>query len=188
MTGAICLRNDDKAEVVQILKDGNPAFAGAMLYSKYQTVDRVKELIANGDILELHEKINPVKDESHYIVKKRGRKEKKCIQDHVCIFLGRDVISDDLSCEDEKMKAKSRTYNASLTFQLISVIEGVDYLYVFDANNEKWTTITVNDKEAKPIKVDYMFYAKNLLYRDDITNLSEIEKRKLKLLCCVNGK
>ena len=174
MTGAICLLEKDKASVIQIGRDGNPAFAGAMLYSKYQTEEKVRSLMELGDLIELHEIISPTRYSDHYIEKRKGKAKKACLQPNVCVFADRDVFD-----ENEK-NHEAREYTPNV--KLVYICEGVDFLYVFNVKSGKWSTYAIDaffEGEFRQLKIDYPFYVKNLLDRNDITVLSSIERTRL---------
>ena len=91
MKCAICLESDNGYQTVTVDTDGSPAFVGAILYGKYQTLKRVEKLLKLGDLFELHETISPITNLGHYILKDGSRVQEVRLQEGVCISKYRDV-------------------------------------------------------------------------------------------------
>lgn len=178
MKCAICLKSEKDYKTITVDTDGSPAFAGAVLYAKFQTAKVVERLIKLGDLYELHENISPVSNLGHYILKDGKRVQEVRLQEGVCISKYRDVRQIDGNLIKKNKPIKARVYPNPKT---VCLCEGVDYVYVFDADKEEWTTWGVDGKsnQFEQIKVHYMVYIKNLIYRDDMSDLTETEKGRL---------
>lgn len=191
MDAAICLEVENGYEVITVDIDGSPGFTGAVLYAKYQTLSRVKKLIKLGDLYELHETLKPTDNLGHYILKevskvKEGNKVKEIskvkevkLQEGVCVSKQRDTRQFEGDTIKKAGNFSSRFYKYKSPF-LVWLHEGVDYVYVFNPELEQWSTYAQNTRTTvKEIKVDYHLYIKNLIYRDDLSELTREEKERL---------
>lgn len=178
MRCAICLEKGKDYHTITVDTDGSPAFVGAILYGKYQTLKRVEKLLKLGDLFELHETINPITNLGHYILKDGSRVQEVRLQEGVCISKYRDVRQIENGVIKKKSSIKPRVYPNPKTACLC---EGVDYVYVFNAAKEQWTTwgVDAKSKQFIKLKVNYMLYIKNLICREDMSELTETEKSKL---------
>lgn len=181
MTAAICYRTqDNKYKTITVEMDGNPAFAGATLYAKYQKAERVVKLIELGDLLKVGEKLSPKSSIGHYILYSGDKEVEKRLQEGVCLSKYRDIhqITKNNVIKRNK-KEKPRLYD-NLTS--VYICEGVDYIYSFDSENNNWSTWGIDYKTGyfKSLQIRYLPLIKNLIYRDDISELNDEEKENLK--------
>lgn len=181
VTAAICLETETGYDVITVDIDGNPAFCGAILYAKYQTEEKVRKLLKLGDLQELHEKIRPVPSLGHYILKEGKRVKEVRLQEGVCVSKKRDIrqIKNNIIKKCYTV-TKARSYKCNNPY-IVWINEGVDCLYLFNPKLERWTTYAkeIRSGKFKEIKVNYPMLIKNLLYRDDISELTEEEKQRL---------
>lgn len=179
MKCAICLESDNGYQTVTVDTDGSPAFAGAILYGKYQSYKKVERLLKLGDLFELHEELNPVPNLGHYILKDGSMVQEVRLQEGVCISKHRDVRQIEAGRIKRKRPIKPRVYPNP---KMACLCEGVDYVYVFNKGKEQWTTwgIDSKSKQFEKLKIHYMLYIKNLIYREDMSGLTETEKNNLK--------
>lgn len=178
MRGAICLKTTVGLSTITVDTEGSPGFAGAVLYAKYQTEKDVRKLLKLGDLYELHEKTNPVDNLGHYILKEKEKVVEIRLQEGVCISKYRDVRQVEGSIIKRKSEIKPRIYkNPKVAY----ICEGVDYVYVFDVKTSRWVTYgcDMRTNEFGQLKINYLLYIKNLVYREDISALSETEKNRL---------
>lgn len=91
--------------------DGYPSHNGAILLEHYQDEDKIKQLIAYGDVSILAENIEPDQDKPHDFDDR---------QDGVCLFYGRDRGEDGI---------KTRTHKGDVN-------EGEEFDYLF--KDGKW--------------------------------------------------
>lgn len=179
MNAAICLEVENGYEVITVDIDGSPGFVGAVLYAKYQTLSKVKKLIKLGDLYELHENLKPVDNLGHYILKEGNQVKEVRKQEGVCISKKRDVRQIEGDIIKKAGNFSSRFYKYKSPF-LVWLHEGVDYVYVFNPELEQWSTYAQNSRTTvKEIKVDYHLYIKNLIYRDDLSELTREERERL---------
>ena len=180
MTAAIGIKRGSEIDVITVEKDGNPAFAGATLYAKYQKAERVAKLIELGDLVKVGEKLNPKSSLGHYILTdEKGRVEQR-LQEGVCISKYRDVHQIKGSVVKRNKRQKARVYS---NLKVAYICEGVDYLYIYDTEKENWVSWGLDYKTGafKKLKIHYIPLIKNLIYRDDIS-LTEEEKEGLSRL------
>lgn len=180
-SAAICLKTRKNLQVVTVDNNGNPAFLGATLYAKYQSVVKVQALIKLGDLVEVREKINPIPNLGHYILTDEDGFEERRLQQEVCIAKGRDVRSTEKSIiRRAPQEYRARTYR-KCDMRVIYLSEGVEFLYVYDAEERKWETWCKNLKTERFEKatINYSLYIKNLVYREDISPLTQREKNGL---------
>ena len=178
MRAAICYKSNNDYKTIIVESDGSPAFVGATLYAKYQTTKIVEKLLKLGDLFELHESLYPVSSLGHYILKDGSKVQEIRLQEGVCISKHRDIRQIEGSMIKKSKVIKPRIY---LNPEMVCICEGVDYVYVFDAEKEQWTTwgIDMRSKKFEKLKINYALYIKNLIYREDINDLTETEKNKL---------
>lgn len=119
------LRKDGTVDHVYCHWDGYPEHNGAILYNEYNNVNKMNQLIKNGDLSVLNEHIFPVPDLPH----KFGATEEK--QDDVCIFYNRE--------RDEDWKHTCPKTSKNLN-QFIAICKSGDceFAYLFDEKNENW--------------------------------------------------
>ena len=182
MTAGIGLYDGYTLKVITVDRNGNPAFVGSILYSKYQKIEKIKRLLKLGDLHELKENLNPLSSIGHYILKSKDKIEELRLQEGVTISKYRDIreIEDGIVKKNKVVKPREYT-----NIKVAYICEGVDYLYVYNTITDIWTTwgfCYVTNCFDK-IKVDYRLYVKNLVYREDISPLSKEEKKKLNYFC-----
>lgn len=97
--------------------DGYPRHNGKILLNHYQTEDKVRELMKLGDLSTLKEKL--------YC---EGSVRTGDDDDHVCYAYGRDLREKNVEC---------KTVNG--VNEYIQTGDGVDYLYLFDTETNKWS-------------------------------------------------
>jgi hypothetical protein len=178
MKAAICYRQNNEYKTITVDTDGSPAFVGAILYAKFQTERAVEKLFKLGDLYELHETMTPIPNLGHYILKDGTKVQEIRLQEGVCISKYRDIRQIEGSIIKKSKMVRPRVYlNPKMAF----ICEGADYVYVFDAEKEQWSTwgIDMRSKEFGALKINYHLYIKNLIYREDITDLTATEKNKL---------
>ena len=178
MKCAICYRLNNEYKTITVDTDGSPAFVGATLYAKFQTCKVVEKLLKLGDLYELHEVMTPIPNLGHYILKDGSKVQEIRLQEGVCISKHRDIRQIEGSIIKKNKVIRPRIYlNPKMAF----ICEGVDYVYVFDADLEEWSTwgVDLRNKEFGKLKINYFLYIKNLIYREDITDLTATEKNKL---------
>ena len=180
MSAGIFMDYGDCLRGIVVERNGSPGFAGALLYAKYQTPDRIEKLFALGDLLELQEKLKPQANIGHYVLLEKGKVKEVRLQEGVCVSKNRDVRTVDGNIIKKGHKIKLREYKSTeVVYPFIT--EGLDFLYVFDKSKGQWHTYCLNDEKnkVKEIKVDYTTYIRNLVYRDDISELTREEKERL---------
>jgi len=108
----IGIRNsDDSVDYIYCHFDGYPSHNGAILTEYYNTLDKVKELLALGDLSILAPEIG----------EKQDFNDRSTHNNNWCLAYGRD-----------RNEPNTRTKNEKFT-QLIKD-QGVDYVYVFDGD------------------------------------------------------
>ena len=183
MSAAICLELEQGIEVITVDKDCSPGYAGAVLYAKYQTLDRVKKLMKLGDLYELQENLKPVPNLGHYILIEDNSVKECRIQEGVCISKSRDIrkIEGNIILKGEEFRPRFYKYSSA---NLVYFYEGVDYVYTFNPQKEEWLTWGCNcyTNKLRPLYVRYKDYIKNLVYHDTLSELTSKEKAKLDYL------
>lgn len=190
-----------KIKVISVEMGGNPAYCGAILYSKYQQKEKVEELLKLGNLLYLGENVNPEPSKQHSItwrVRKANlcRKSKRwslkvCgrtyVEEFTCELLQKGVsvsefrdtwlyINDRV---EEKKNYKARTYRS---VRGIQKHYKVDLVYLYDECTGRWTTYGIDKATGSTIELDYLEYGpyiENLLYHGDISDLTRSEKYRL---------
>ena len=149
---AIVLKTKDcKYRTISLKTWGSPAFAGATLVAKYGYLKKVEELIKLGNLETLGESVEPTKT----------------------IYRQTKPVST-MSTEHQSQvfnNIRQVFYGVDLT---------VDFIYVFDALTERWTTYEVNKENGLRVRnIEYYPWVTNLIYRDDISDLTKAEKENL---------
>lgn len=181
MSAAIGMYENNEIKVITVDNKGNPAFLGALLYGKFQTKEAVEKIFKLGDLVELCERLKPEPSIGHYVLKDGSRVKEVRLQEGVTISKHRDIRQIDGYLIKKSKPIKPRIYPNPFT---IYASEGVEFVYVFNPICEEWETWGQHMRTCKfeKLSIDYMFYIKNLVNRDDITDLTLKEKEKLSYL------
>lgn len=172
------LKNDGTVEQVYAHWDGYISNNGALLLMYYQDPQKVKELIALGNISSLNKEIYPKKDVRHGL-------DRENREPGVTTFYGRDG--------DEEEQHPSYFANR---VDFLSHAELQDYNYVFKEKTKKWYLIDSKNKfkalaplvekassqfDEKMYK-DYLYYKEQLKidkeYKELQTKISSAEGKK----------
>lgn len=116
--------------------DGYLSYNGEMLYEYYKDVDKVKELIALGDMSSLDIEVSPPKGKKHSFDNP---------DNGVCVFYGRD--RGESNVETQKYDSLE-TYLEKGNFQ--------EYDYVFKEKNAQWYLINHNTKKLQKLTTALM--------------------------------
>lgn len=179
-SAAICIDFGNELKAIKVEAEGNPAFTGATLYAKYQQAAKVLKLMDQGDLYLLKEKIAPEAHCCHYILKNGALIKEVRIQDCTTVCKYRDVRQvDSKGVIKQERKIKARTYRLPIE---VYWGEKVEFIYIFDAKTETWSTYGIPFKSERfsELKIGYMNLVNNLVYREDIQDLTPMEKEKLK--------
>lgn len=170
-----CLRG------ITVDRNDSPGFAGAVLYAKFQTIEKIEKLLALGDLMELHENIKPVPSLGHYILLENDVVKEVRLQEGVCVSKSRDIRNLEGNVIKKGVKVKLREYKGTNVIYPF-MTEGLNYIYVFDKEKGQWKTygLSKNKKTVEELKIRYETYIRNLVYRDDISDLTPEEKANLK--------
>ncbi|MEG1723798.1 MAG: hypothetical protein RR313_00250 [Anaerovoracaceae bacterium] len=191
------MKTKEGIRAVVVEEDGNPAFTGAILYSKYQDKDKVESLLQLGDLYELGEKVEPSTNQLHYILrpededidcdsKKKTKKKQpkeslmnRCLQEGVTISMYRDTrvkTRKGILKQGELHPAKSYASPIDVYFKT-----NAEFIYIFDSKTETWYTygIPFNTQRFSALKIGYKNLIKNLVYADRIGDLSKTEQQHL---------
>lgn len=183
MSAGIYVDYGDCLKGITVERDSSPGFAGAILYAKYQSIERVEKLLALGDLIELHETLKPSPSIGHYILLENEVVKEVRLQEGVCVSKNRDVRKMVGSLIKKNPKVKLREYKGN-EVAVPFLVEGLEYIYVFNVENGCWKTFGLDrvTKSMVELRVNYMLYIKNLVYRDDISELTKEEKENLEYL------
>ena len=119
------LRKDGTVDHIYCHWDGYPEHNGSILFNEYSNINKMNQLIKNGDMSVLNEHIFPVPDKPH----KFG-----AIEDHqedVCVFYNRERN------EDWKYTCPKTSKNLN-RFIIDCKNSDCEFAYLFDENNQKW--------------------------------------------------
>lgn len=138
--------------------DGYLSYNGKMLYEHYKNVDKVKELIALGDMSSLNIEVSAPKGVKHSY-------DDSC--DNVCVFYGRD--RGEPNVETQRYESLEK-YLVDGNFE--------EYDYVFKEKNGQWYLINHNTKKLQKLTTALM--------NDDgvdekLKNMIRVEKEAKKL-------
>lgn len=114
--------------------DGYVDGVGEILRTNYKNIEKVKELIALGDLSVLSEKINPDPNKPHSF---DGRFDGTGVQEDVCIAYGRDRGETGVGskiCFDFEYGKKGNQF-------------GVDFIYFFEDKNWYYKALPFSKKE-----------------------------------------
>ena len=119
------LRKDGTVDHIYCHWDGYPEHNGCLLFNEYNNINKINELIKNGDMSLLNEHIYPDPTKPHNF----GLTEER--QDDVCLFYNRD--------RDEDWKHTCpRTSKDIHRFIDECRMSDCEYAYLFDENNSNW--------------------------------------------------
>lgn len=119
--------------------DGYLSYNGEMLYEHYQDVNKVKELIALGDMSSLAPEVSPPNGANHSFDSR---------YDDVCVFYGRDRKESDV---DTQKYPSLEDYLENGNFQ--------EYDYIFNEKKSAWFLINHKTKKLQKLA--------NLLLKDE---------------------
>lgn len=143
--------SDNEFKAIYCHWDGYPDYTGTILNSRYRTKSKVEKLLALGDISSLGEFIDHTKtgdDSFTTIAYHRDRGEELQRASHYLF-------------NKTSYKPKSETDMHYL---------GIEYLYIFDPNLNKWSTYSVSAEEKiSLLKHDYKASEKELKKHNMIT-------------------
>jgi hypothetical protein len=119
------LRKDGSVDHVYSHWDGYPEHNGVVLIENYNNINKLNELIKNGDMSILAEHIYPVPDKAHSFDHEEGR------QDDVCLFYNRD------RGEDWK-HTNPRTSKSLDRFIQDCKLSDCEFAYLYDEDKKEW--------------------------------------------------
>ncbi len=119
------LRRDGTVDHIYCHWDGYPEHNGCILFNNYNNINKMNELIKNGDMSLLNEHIFPVPDKPHNF----GSTEER--QDDVCIFYNRERNEDWKYTCPKTSKTLDR-------FKIDCKNSDCEYAYLFDEENNNW--------------------------------------------------
>lgn len=118
----IGIRNEDGSlDVIYCHYDGYPSYNGALLLHHYKDPDKIRELIALGDISSLAEAVRPTEESHSFETPQKG----------VVVAYGRDRKEDGVD---------SRHYPLMAAYEKHMKSEGgyIEYVYLYDVSERKW--------------------------------------------------
>lgn len=118
----IGIRNEDGSlDVIYCHYDGYPSYNGALLLHHYKDPEKIRELIALGDISSLAESVK-ASDAGHSF---------ETPQKGVVVAYGRDRKEDGVD---------SRHYPTMAAYEKVMKSEGgyIEYVYLYDVSERKW--------------------------------------------------
>ena len=132
LIGILTGENKDKIEYIYCHFDGYLEGVGETLGNEYRDIEKVKQLIALGDLSCLAEKVNPDPDKPHSF---DGQYDGTGVQEDVCIAYGRD---------------RGETGVGPKTCLLSDYESEADYcgakfIYYFDPSENDWKFNTLSD-------------------------------------------
>ena len=112
---------DGTLDVIYCHWDGYPAHNGAVLLHHYQDLDKIRELIALGDISSLAESVKPVEGEHTF----------ESPQEGVVVAYGRDCHEDGVS---------TKHFDEFDEYRKLMRSEGgyIEYVYLYKVADRKW--------------------------------------------------
>ena len=119
------LRKDGSVDHVYSHWDGYPEHNGVVLIENYNNINKLNELIKNGDMSILAEHIYPTPDKEHSFDHEKGR------QDDVCLFYNRD------RGEDWK-HTNPRTSKSLDRFIQDCKLSDCEFAYLYDEDKKEW--------------------------------------------------
>ncbi len=118
--------------------DGYPSHNGLLLLEHYQDPEKIKKLLALGDLSSLAPNLEPEGNVTHTF---------EDPTDGVCVFYGRD------------RKEKNTGYKVSANLkEFIQMSDWCDYLYIFE--NGEWQLVTMH-QDKKPRLLSESFHKEN---------------------------
>lgn len=115
----IAIKKNNSYHSVYCHFDGYPEHNGKILLENYSQLDRVEELIEHGNMSILGKYIHPASDKPHNFNNR---------QDNVCVFYHRDR---------KEPYNSSKHYWSEESF-MGECSNGIDFVYYFDTENNKW--------------------------------------------------
>lgn len=180
MSAAIGVYEGNTIKVITVDSECSPGYAGAILYYKYQTKEKVEKLLELGDLSELNEYIDPPDPAiGHYVIF-QGKKIKEAkIQDRTTVAKYRDERRYEKGEIKRNELTKPRSYPIPKTAY---ICEGVEFVYLFDREREEWETwgVSYQNKEFERLKVNYKALARNLEAKEVISDITSNELEKAK--------
>ena len=119
------LRRDGSVDHIYCHWDGYPEHNGSILFNEYNNINKMNQLIKNGDMSVLCEHIFPDPNKPHSF----GATDEK--QDDVCIFYNRE------RGEDWKHTCPKTSKNLD-RFKIDCKNSDCEYAYLYDENNQNW--------------------------------------------------
>jgi len=119
------LRKDGSVDHVYSHWDGYPEHNGVILINEYSNINKLNQLIKQGDMSILAEKIFPEPDKPHSF------DDRDNTQNDVCLFYNRD------RGEDWK-HTNPRTSKSIERFKKDCKLSDCDFAYVYDENSNEW--------------------------------------------------
>lgn len=119
------LRKDGSVDHVYSHWDGYPEHNGVVLIENYNNINKLNELIKNGDMSILAEHIYPIPNKAHSFDHEEGR------QDDVCLFYNRD------RGEDWK-HTNPRTSKSLNRFIQDCKLSDCEFAYLYDEDKKEW--------------------------------------------------
>lgn len=169
------LRKDNSVDYVYSHWDGYPEHNGVILIENYSNINKLNELIKNGDMSILAENIFPAPDKPHSFDVKEDR------QEDVCLFYNRD------RGEDWKHTNPRTSKNLDRFIQECKMSDS-EFAYLYDENNNEWlfSPIPFNhmlDMEFTPLKEELInkdiafddSFKEDYLIFDGIENMKDID-------------
>ena len=152
------IRKDNTIDHIYSHWDGYLEHNGVILIENYNNINKINELIKNGDMSVLAEHIYPTDDKPHSFDYEEGR------QDDVCLFYNRD------RGEDWKHTNPRTTKNLE-RFIKECCRSDCEFAYLYDENNNEWLYSEIpwnNEYEMnfKPLKDGLI--DKNINFNDDL--------------------
>lgn len=132
------IRLDGTVDHIYCHWDGYPEHNGYILFNNYSNINKLNELIKNGDMSILNEHIFPVPDKPHNF----GSLDES--QDDVCIFYNRERNEDWKHTCPKTSKDIYRFINECR-------MSDCDYAYLFDERNNKWLFSPIPYEREKPM-------------------------------------
>ncbi|MBQ3143436.1 MAG: hypothetical protein IJB89_02870 [Akkermansia sp.] len=112
---------DGSLDVIYCHWDGYPSYNGAVLLHHYQDLEKIRELIALGDISSLEKNVKPAEGEHTF----------ESPQEGVVVAYGRDRHEDGVS---------TRHFASLDEYKKLMLSEGgyIEYVYLYNVADRKW--------------------------------------------------
>ena len=119
---------DGSLDVIYCHWDGYPSYNGALLLHHYQDPEKIRELIALGDISSLAESVKPAEGEHTF----------ESPQEVVVVAYGRDRHEDGVD---------TKHFDTLDEYKKLMRSEGgyIEYVYLYQASNRKWIWTPATD-------------------------------------------